>query len=163
LNSSITLISHIFECLPMLHSGFLVEIGVPTPQRCPRAPAPSFEAAETKARAITSPDQRLLPLPPTANGELSADDSISWSGPTVAKLFAALSPRRFLNGLSPLRAPNTATLTLNIASLGPLEFDNERTSSPFVYVQRGVPGLHRSVSAVSSQPSPRGRHAPWCI
>jgi hypothetical protein len=68
-----------FGCLLMLHSGFLVEIGVPTPKRCQRAPRQRYgsEAAEAKTFAPTSPDKRLLSLPPTANGEDSLDDALS--------------------------------------------------------------------------------------
>ena len=79
LNSSITLTSDMFGCLPMMHSGFLVEIGVPTPKRCQRAPRQRYgsEAVEAKTFAPTSPNQRLLSLPPTANGEVSLDDALS--------------------------------------------------------------------------------------
>jgi hypothetical protein len=35
------------------------------------------EAAEAKTFAPTSPDQRLLSLPPISNGEVSVDDVIS--------------------------------------------------------------------------------------
>jgi len=194
-------------------------IVVPTPKRCQRAPRQRYgsEAAEAKTFAPTSPDQRLLSLPPTANGEVSVDDVISWSGPTEAKLFAALSPRHFLNGLSPLRvteptppwpwpSPSSALLNWTMSALlrhssmckkarrvriaqslpsprsrrcgyrtrrdvldptpppdprlslsGPARLFSLHATRPSDHVQRGAPGSHRSVSAVSSQPSLRVR------
>lgn len=38
LNSAIIQNSNIFDCLPMVHAGFLLKSGYLTPQRCPRAP-----------------------------------------------------------------------------------------------------------------------------